>query len=469
MTHLNIEKISLVNRDRIKEEQKKNARKRTLLLLIHDYLENSGCMQAAEALRNESRLSIAEYNVCDNINLEIMLQDFESYYFLKYQKLPCLIKKMPLNNFRQQRPGLRKSRSESKSAMSAREPIEEFGDTNVVPDKVHISSLNINNEIAEYQAKSLELSESFENHSPEWKAMANLIMQDFSKINKSLSWSDVIGHEQAKQLLKEAAVYPLKYPQLFPSASSTWKSILLYGPSGTGKTLLATVAAILSKAAFFNINISTLVSKWRGESEKLVKVLFDLAKLYAPSVIFIDEIDALMSHRGCDHEASRRMKTEFFLQMDALMSSNKLVLFLGASNMPWELDTAILRRMEKRIFISLPDTVSRYNLFEKFLSSFQVAENVKLKMNLDYGELAKATENYSASDIELVCKEVKMNCFREIINKLENYSDCKNAKLVKCVESLEMCDVLSAIDRIKPASTDLVLKYIDWKEKHGSE
>ncbi|XP_055934612.1 katanin p60 ATPase-containing subunit A-like 2 [Argiope bruennichi] len=465
MTHLNIEKISLASRDRIKEEQKKNSRKRTLLILIHDYLENNGFLQAADALRNESSSSFLEYTVCDNINLDIMLQDFESYYFLKYQKLPCLIKKMPENKFIQQKSRLRKS----KSAMSAREPIDEFGDSNNIINKVHNSLLNINNEISEYQTKSLDFSESFENRSPEWKAMANLIMQDFNKINKSLSWSDVVGHEQAKQLLKEAAVYPLKYQQLFSPALSTWKSILLYGPSGTGKTLLSSVAAISSNAAFFNINISTLVSKWRGESEKLVKVLFDLAKFYAPSVIFIDEVDSLMSHRGCDHEASRRMKTEFFLQMDALTSSNKFVLFLGATNMPWELDTAILRRMEKRIFISLPDTISRYCLFEKFLSSFQIADNVKLKLNLDYGELAKATENYSASDIELVCKEVKMNCIREIIQKLENYNENKNAKAMKCVESLEMCDVLSAINRIKPASTDLLLKYVDWKEKHGSE
>ncbi|GFS94571.1 katanin p60 ATPase-containing subunit A-like 2 [Nephila pilipes] len=466
MTHLNIEKISLASRDREKEEQKKNFRKKTLLFLISHYLENNGFMHASEALRNESRLPLNDHIVCDNIDLEFILKDFESYYFLKYQKLPLIIKKLPEINLMQQKHKLQKLRSESRTAMSARESIRENGDITTSSDKIVASFSDIMNRNRECISNCTEL---FENYNPEWKAMANLILQDSCKINKLLNWNDIVGHDRAKQLLKEAVIYPLKYNQLFPSLSSTWRSVLLYGPTGTGKTLLATVSSVQSKAKFFNVCISTLVSKWRGESEKLVKVLFDLAKLHAPSVIFIDEIDALISHRGCDHEASRRMKTELFLQIDALTSCDKFVLLLGASNMPWELDCAILRRMEKRILVSLPDFTSRSCLFKNFLSCISVTENIKVNTNLDFNELAEVSENYSASDIELVCKEVKMTFVRQIIENLENCSDGKSMKSNINLKSLEMCDVLSALRRIKPASIDFVNKYVDWKEKHGSE
>ncbi|GIX80322.1 katanin p60 ATPase-containing subunit A-like 2 [Caerostris darwini] len=470
MTHLNIEKISLACRDREKEEQKKNSRKKNILLLIYHFLENNGFIQTMNMLSNESRFPFSEYIVCDNIDLNSILQDFESYYFLKYQKLPHIIKKLP-DSYIQPKQKLRKSRSEARAIMSASEQVEEVEDNAFNRFGINITS-NSTNEITEDNiVRCSESIVSFENYSPEMKAMANIVMQDFSKTNNnSLKWSDIVGHEKTKQILKEAIVYPFKYHHLFPTVSSTWKSILLYGPTGTGKTLLATAAAVTSKVAFFNISISTLVSKWRGESEKLVKVLFDLAKFYAPSIIFIDEIDALMSHRGCDHEASRRMKTEFFLQMDALSTCDKFVLLIGASNMPWELDCAILRRMEKRILVSLPDFDSRCSLFEKYLTfDFQNNENIKIKTNFDYNKLAEVSESYSASDIELVCKEVKMGHIRSIVESLEMHHIGKNVKSSSFIKGLETSDVLLAIDRIKPASVELIQKYMDWKEKHGSE
>ncbi|CAF4975990.1 unnamed protein product, partial [Rotaria socialis] len=114
----------------------------------------------------------------------------------------------------------------------------------------------------------------------------------------SVRWDSIIGLDAAKRTIKEAVVYPIRYPQLFTGILSPWKALLLYGPPGTGKTLLAKAVATECKTTFFNISASTIVSKWRGDSEKLVRVLFELARFHAPSTIFLDELDAIMSQRG---------------------------------------------------------------------------------------------------------------------------------------------------------------------------
>ena len=177
-----------------------------------------------------------------------------------------------------------------------------------------------------------------------WKLSAN------QSARTGVSWDDIAELHECKRLLKEAVVMPLKYPQLFTGLLSGWNGVLLYGPPGTGKTMLAKAVATQCKTTFFNISASSMVSKWRGESEKLVRVLFDLAEYHAPSTIFIDEIDSIMGQRESgEHEASRRMKTELLIQMDGLAKrKNSQVFVLAASNLPWELDLAMLRRLDKR-------------------------------------------------------------------------------------------------------------------------
>ncbi|PSN32767.1 Katanin p60 ATPase-containing subunit A-like 2 [Blattella germanica] len=170
----------------------------------------------------------------------------------------------------------------------------------------------------------------------EWKEFAEVISKEICVTDLNVHWNDIMGLEEAKRLLKEAVVYPTKYPELFSGVLAPWKGLLLYGPPGTGKTLLAKAVATECKTTFFNISASSIVSKWRGDSEKLVRVMFELARYHAPSTIFLDEIDALASHRdgAGEHEGSRRLKAELLIQLDGLANCDDRVFLLATSNLP---------------------------------------------------------------------------------------------------------------------------------------
>ena len=214
------------------------------------------------------------------------------------------------------------------------------------------------------------------------------IQNEIINQNPSVRFHNIVGLNEAKRLLKEAVLMPMKYPHFFTGILEPWKGILLFGPPGTGKTMLAKAVATECRTTFFNISASTIVSKWRGDSEKLIKVLFDLARYHQPSTIFVDEIDSILSSRGSgEHEASRRMKTELLIQLDGLIrSSGDRVFLLAASNLPWELDMALLRRLEKRILVELPTPEARANM---------MIANIPPKMcesQLDYQPFASQLE-----------------------------------------------------------------------------
>ncbi|PPD88899.1 hypothetical protein GOBAR_DD14163 [Gossypium barbadense] len=182
----------------------------------------------------------------------------------------------------------------------------------------------------------------------------------------NVKWNDVAGLESAKQALQEAVILPVKFPQFFTGKRRPWRAFLLYGPPGTGKSYLAKAVATEADSTFFSISSSDLVSKWMGESEKLVSNLFLMARDSAPSIIFIDEIDSLCGQRGegNESEASRRIKTELLVQMQGVGHTDQKVLVLAATNTPYALDQAIRRRFDKRIYIPLPDLKARQHMFK---------------------------------------------------------------------------------------------------------
>jgi vacuolar protein-sorting-associated protein 4 len=226
----------------------------------------------------------------------------------------------------------------------------------------------------------------------------------------NIKWEDVAGLEAAKEALKEAVILPIKFPHLFTGKRQPWKGILLYGPPGTGKSYLAKAVATEANSTFFSVSSSDLVSKWMGESERLVKQLFNLARENRPSIIFIDEIDALCGPRGeGESEASRRIKTELLVQMDGVGNDSKGVLILGATNIPWQLDAAIRRRFQRRVHISLPDQPARMRMFEIAVGTTPC----ELKPD-DYKTLGKLSEGYSGSDIAIAVQDALMQPVRKI-------------------------------------------------------
>ncbi|CAF1701662.1 unnamed protein product [Brassica oleracea var. botrytis] len=219
----------------------------------------------------------------------------------------------------------------------------------------------------------------------------------------NVKWTDVAGLESAKQALQEAVILPVKYPQFFTGKRRPWRAFLLYGPPGTGKSYLAKAVATEADSTFFSVSSSDLVSKWMGESEKLVSNLFEMARESSPSIIFVDEIDSLCGQRGegNESEASRRIKTELLVQMQGVGHSDDKVLVLAATNTPYALDQAIRRRFDKRIYIPLPEAKARQHMFKVHLGD--TPHNLT---ESDFEYLGLKTEGFSGSDVSVCVKDV---------------------------------------------------------------
>jgi len=307
----------------------------------------------------------------------------------------------------------------------------------------------------------------FEIHGPDGD-LVDLLERDIVQKNPSTHWDDIADLHEAKRLLEEAVVLPMWMPDFFKGIRRPWRGVLMVGPPGTGKTMLAKAVATECGTTFFNVSSSTLTSKYRGESEKLVRILFEMARFYAPSTIFIDEIDSLCSRRGSEseHEASRRVKSELLVQMDGMSSISdepgKIVMVLAATNFPWDIDGALRRRLEKRIYIPLPSEEGREALLKINLKEVKVSEDVELVT------IARRLGGYSGADITNVCRDASMMSMRRKIAGLRP-SEIKNLDKKELDLPVTNQDFLDAISKCnKSVSKEDLDKYEKWMEEFGS-
>nr|XP_043628191.1 spastin [Erigeron canadensis] len=332
--------------------------------------------------------------------------------------------------------------------------------TKVVPQKPSGPSLRSTSNVTRTQSNkamnSKPVHESNDGLDPKLVEMINSVIVDRSP---SVKWEDIAGLEQAKQALLEMVILPTKRKDLFTGLRRPAKGLLLFGPPGTGKTMLAKAVASESQATFFSISASSLTSKWVGEGEKLVRTLFAVAVSRQPSVIFMDEIDSVMSARtSSEHDASRRLKSEFLVQFDGVTSnSNDLVIVIGATNKPQELDDAVLRRLVKRIYIPLPDANVRRDLLKHKLKG----QAYSLPSG-DLQRLVKDTEGYSGSDLQALCEEAAMMPIRELGS---------NVLTVKAdqVRRLKYGDFQKAMTVIRPSYVKSKWEELErWNKEFGS-
>uniref|UniRef100_A0A8C7I508 Spastin n=1 Tax=Oncorhynchus kisutch TaxID=8019 RepID=A0A8C7I508_ONCKI len=289
--------------------------------------------------------------------------------------------------------------------------------------------------------------------------LANLILSEIIDSGSSVRFEDVAGQELAKQALQEIVILPALRPELFTGLRAPARGLLLFGPPGNGKTMLAKAVAMESNATFFNISAASLTSKYVGEGEKLVRALFAVARELQPSIIFIDEIDSLLcERREGEHDASRRLKTEFLIEFDGVQSGgDERVLVMGATNRPQELDEAVLRRFAKRVYVALPTEDTRLKLVKNLLGKHGNPLTQK-----ELSQLARMTEGYSGSDLTSLAKDASLGPIRELRpEQVRNMAanEVRNIRFSDFVESLKKIK-----KSVGPQTLDL---YVRWNKDYG--
>jgi SpoVK/Ycf46/Vps4 family AAA+-type ATPase len=284
------------------------------------------------------------------------------------------------------------------------------------------------------------------------------------KEKPNVTWTQVIGLEDAKNALRESIIYPAKRPDLFPLG---WpKGMLLYGPPGTGKTMLAAATANEMDGYFINVDASAMMSKWLGEAEKNVSKLFNMARHYAekegkPVILFVDEVDSLLGSRNSEVGGEVRTKNQFLTEMDGVNGKGKdLMLYvIGATNKPWSLDWPFLRRFQKRIYVSLPSELAREYLFKEY------TEPLRKSIRVNPVELAKMFDGYSASDIKDICQAAQIKTVHEIFNSPDYHEPVEGETPVQ-PRDLTTADFREIMTRRRPSvSTEMIRAYHKWSEQ----
>ena len=300
-------------------------------------------------------------------------------------------------------------------------------------------------------------------------SLANHIKNNFDdmimKEKPDVRWIDVIGIDDAKNALRESIVYPTKRPDLFPIG---WpRGILLYGPPGCGKTVLAAATANELDGYFINVDGSSMMSKWLGEAEKNVSRLFKMARSYAeregkPVILFIDELDSLLGQRTNEIGGEVRSRNQFLTEIDGINGKGKdtKLYVIGATNKPWSLDHPFLRRFQKRIYVSLPTLEAREKLFVLYTNKLKLDDRVRSHT------LASIFDGYSASDIKDICQAVQLKVVNEMFS-LTDYKEPIEGEKPSQPRNISMKDFRESLTRRKPSvSMDMIKAYYKWSEQY---
>jgi len=285
------------------------------------------------------------------------------------------------------------------------------------------------------------------------------------KEKPDVRWIDVIGIDDAKNALRESIVYPTKRPDLFPIG---WpRGILLYGPPGCGKTVLAAATANELDGYFINVDGSSMMSKWLGEAEKNVSRLFKMARSYAereskPVILFIDELDSLLGQRTNEIGGEVRSRNQFLTEIDGINGKGKdtKLYVIGATNKPWSLDLPFLRRFQKRIYVSLPTLEAREKLFVLYTNKLKLDDRIRSHT------LASIFDGYSASDIKDICQAVQLKVVNEMFS-LTDYKEPIEGENPSQPRNISMKDFRESLTRRKPSvSMDMIRAYYKWSEQY---
>ncbi|TVU50426.1 hypothetical protein EJB05_01797 [Eragrostis curvula] len=305
-----------------------------------------------------------------------------------------------------------------------------------------------------------ELPEKLRNLEPR---LIEHVSNEIMDRDPNVRWDDIAGLQHAKKCVTEMVIWPLQRPDIFHGCRSPGRGLLLFGPPGTGKTMIGKAIAGEAKATFFYISASSLTSKWIGEGEKLVRALFGVACCRQPAVIFVDEIDSLLSQRKSDgeHESSRRLKTQFLIEMEGFDSGNEQILLIGATNRPQELDEAARRRLTKRLYIPLPSSEARAWIIRNLLEKdglFMLSEE-------ETSTICKLTEGYSGSDMKNLVKDASMGPLREALQRGTEITKLNEEDM----RPVMLKDFENALQEVRPSvsSSELGI-YEQWNRQFGS-
>ncbi|KAL3872851.1 hypothetical protein ACJMK2_036038 [Sinanodonta woodiana] len=291
------------------------------------------------------------------------------------------------------------------------------------------------------------------------KKLAETILNEIVDASAPVTFKDIAGQDAAKQALQEIVILPALRPELFTGLRAPARGLLLFGPPGNGKTMLAKAVAHESKATFFSISASSLTSKWVGEGEKLVRAMFAVARELQPAIVFMDEVDSILCERKeGENDASRRLKTEFLVQFDGVAScAEDRILIMGATNRPQELDDAVLRRFAKRVYVTMPELATRKQLLKHLLAKH---ENPITDREMNH--LAQLTDGYSGSDLNALAKDAALGPIRDL-----SVSQVKHMEADK-VREITLTDFLNSLRKIRPSvPQETLAKYLAWNSHYG--